>query len=137
MGRELKRVPLDFDWPVGVIWAGYTMSLCTEMETYYKKKMCERCHQYQRLMGLTSRKDSEMGCPEDHLGPPKGKGYQLWETTSEGSPVSPVFTTIDKLAAWCEKNATTFGPCKATKAEWKKMLSKNDVGHKEGNVTFV
>lgn len=25
MSRELKRVPLDFDWPVGQVWQGYLM----------------------------------------------------------------------------------------------------------------
>ena len=24
MGREVKRVPLDFDWPMDKIWSGYT-----------------------------------------------------------------------------------------------------------------
>lgn len=33
-------------------------------------------------------------------GPPKGDGWQLWETVSEGSPVSPVFPTADELAVW-------------------------------------
>lgn len=32
--------------------------------------------------------------------PPKGDGWQLWETVSEGSPVSPVFATSDDLATW-------------------------------------
>lgn len=32
--------------------------------------------------------------------PPKGNGWQLWETTSEGSPISPVFPTTDALAEW-------------------------------------
>lgn len=32
--------------------------------------------------------------------PPKGDGWQLWETVSEGSPVSPVFATADELAGW-------------------------------------
>lgn len=32
--------------------------------------------------------------------PPKGEGWQLWETVSEGSPVSPVFATADELAGW-------------------------------------
>jgi hypothetical protein len=32
--------------------------------------------------------------------PPKGKGYQLWETVSEGSPISPVFKTPEELATW-------------------------------------
>lgn len=32
--------------------------------------------------------------------PPKGPGYQLWETVSEGSPISPVFKTPEELADW-------------------------------------
>jgi hypothetical protein len=29
--------------------------------------------------------------------PPAGEGWQLWETVSEGSPVTPVFPTADGL----------------------------------------
>jgi hypothetical protein len=32
--------------------------------------------------------------------PPQGDGWQLWETVSEGSPISPVFATSDELVAW-------------------------------------
>lgn len=32
--------------------------------------------------------------------PPKGVGYQLWETVSEGSPISPVFAKPEELADW-------------------------------------
>jgi hypothetical protein len=32
--------------------------------------------------------------------PPTGEGWQLWETVSEGSPISPVFPTADLLAQW-------------------------------------
>lgn len=35
-------------------------------------------------------------------------GYQLYETTTEGTPVSPVFATLEELAAWCERGATVF-----------------------------
>lgn len=62
---------------------------------------------------------------------------QLWETTSEGSPVSPVFATLDELCAWCETNATTFGSFKASKEEWKKMLDEDFVHHQEGNMVFL
>jgi hypothetical protein len=69
--------------------------------------------------------------------PPEGDGYQLWETTSEGSPVSPVFATLDELCEWCEDNATTFGTSKATKEEWMQMLDDGFVCHKEGNIIFM
>ena len=32
--------------------------------------------------------------------PPKGEGWQLWETISEGSPISPVFSTPEALARY-------------------------------------
>jgi hypothetical protein len=69
--------------------------------------------------------------------PPAGEGYQLWETTSEGSPQSPVFATLDELCAWCETNATTFADFKTTKEKWKEMLETDRVAHIEGNVVFL
>lgn len=59
--------------------------------------------------------------------PPTGEGYQLWETTSEGSPASPVFATLEVLCAWCEDGATVFGRSKATKEEWLRMLKADFV----------
>lgn len=43
------------------------------------------------------RAEAEAWEPTD---PPKGDGWQLWETVTEGSPISPVFATSDELAAW-------------------------------------
>lgn len=37
--------------------------------------------------------------------PPTGDGYQLWETVSEGSPVSPVFEDREGLAWWMTTEA--------------------------------
>lgn len=59
--------------------------------------------------------------------PPKGDGFQLWQTTSEGSPVSPVFKTLEDLCEWCARNATTFGYDRASAAEWRRMLDANFV----------
>ena len=63
---------------------------------------------------------------------------QLYETTSEGTPKSPVFSMNDlmKLCEWAAENATTFGNFTATKEQWYEMLSKNQVYHSEGNMIF-
>jgi hypothetical protein len=61
------------------------------------------------------------------VAPPTGPGFQLWETTSEGSPVSPVFETIEALCEWCADNATTFGSCRASVEEWLQMLGADFV----------
>lgn len=37
MGREVKRVPLDFDWPLREVWAGY------ELPEAYRSRTCPDC----------------------------------------------------------------------------------------------
>jgi len=196
MGREVRRVPLDFDWSINKRWEGF-------VNPYYEKcKKCPHCDgsgynpetkkisddwydfaqsgrrwcnkitqdevdklvEEGRLMDFTHRLDSEGWRPIDpppkitaemvnawagskrlghdainrtvcvrqrarRLGvyghcpacggrgdswetpqakadaeaweptdPPTGDGWQLWETVSEGSPISPVFATAEELA---------------------------------------
>lgn len=69
--------------------------------------------------------------------PPDGPGYQLWQTTSEGSPASPVFATLEELCDWCAGNATTFASFTATAEEWREMLDAGFVRHKEGCNIFI
>lgn len=143
MGRELKRVPLNFNYTKNKVWYGYYLSLSTCMGDAH----CEQCKEMARIKGVPM---ASYGCPDwdkyleepmkelrELLDVPKGEGYQLWETTSEGSPISPVFETLDELCEWCEENATTFGCSKARKEEWKEMLSTDFVYHKEGNAIFI
>ena len=58
--------------------------------------------------------------------PPTGDGFQLWETCSEGSPISPVFASADKLADWCAENATIFADEKISHEDWFKMFVGED-----------
>lgn len=64
---------------------------------------------------------------------------QLYENTSEGTPVSPVFkaSELEKLCEWAAENATTFADFKASKEEWMKMLNEGSVYHQQGNITFI
>lgn len=239
MGRELKRVALDFDWPLGKCWEGYVNphyvqcdacggrgsdaalrfvekivrllilgaedSQFTEEQIAVMEARGRICpHPYLRGGGLdvTSRSDlgsegllldlvgrlsgrepqsllgpfamgdmatwsvskkllEAAGLPEDwgyckecggegiapefreayeaweSWEPPEGQGYQLWETTSEGSPISPVFSSLDALCEWAAENATTFGSHRTGAAEWKKMLEAGFVCHVEGNAVFI
>jgi len=79
LNREVKRVPLDFDLPLGKVWSGYIITNTIE--------------------------------------PPKGDGYQCWETTSEGAPISPVFKTFDKLCEWLADNPSGITE-KFSKKDW-------------------
>lgn len=55
--------------------------------------------------------------------PPIGPGYQLWETCTEGSPISPVFASAEELANWCADNATIFGDEKTSRENWLQMFT--------------
>lgn len=52
--------------------------------------------------------------------PPKGEGYQIWETVSEGSPITPVFKTPEELARYAAENP--WGASVATYESWMKFI---------------
>ena len=89
MGREVKRVPLDFTFPMG--------------ESFYEAR-------YDQHRAECSKEDHDE-CEFDS-NPPTGEGWQLWQTVSDG-PVTPVFDSAEKLIdymsqpcdcgkMWCE-----------------------------------
>ncbi len=211
MGRELKRVPLSFDHPIGEIWPGY-------LSPDYRPCPSENCDNgytiagawintiahlinmigeagnepdralHPWLAGLPPRPDKKPGpeaaeltaalagrppsrfghdaldrmstaraiveaaglpedwstcavCggtaqhPDDQTAadawepeePPTGEGYQMWETTSEGFPATPVFKTLRELSEYCAANCTTFGHQTASAEGWEQMLGDGTV----------
>ena len=50
--------------------------------------------------------------------PPEGPGYQMWETVSEGSPISPVFATPEELASYLVQHRRQDGSYES----WMKMI---------------
>ena len=137
MGRELKRVPLDFDYPLNEIWKGYVPSEAKDKVVEWKNwdisdSVCSACEKqgnecYESAPYCIYNPEIEAIW---HYNPPEGEGYQMWETTTEGSPQSPVFKTLDELCEWCEDNTTAFASFKATKEEWKKMFDDGLVMHR-------
>ncbi len=54
---------------------------------------------------------------------PEGDAYQLWETTSEGSPISPPKKTPEELARWLADNgASSFGSRTESYETWLKFI---------------
>lgn len=212
MGREVKRVPMDFDWPIEKVWDGF-------INPHYRKcQDCDGCgittarlrlgelirlillsgedtvrkrgalpHPYFSAMdslhhtagkivspdmleltnGLSERDGRDIfgycstaswtaerkiivaagldpetwgicktceGHGEDpstraaseawvETPPPEGDGWQMWETTSEGSPISPVCASPEELAHWLADNgASSFGSSTATYEQWLHMI---------------
>lgn len=89
MGREIKRVALDFDHPLEVTWPGYLDS----------REMPD---------GLDDDQEEAWYDEFRKTDPTAGPGYQLWEDTTEGSPVSPVFADPEELAVWMTQNRCMF-----------------------------
>lgn len=50
--------------------------------------------------------------------PPTGPGWQLWTTTTEGSPITPVFARAAELAAHCAEHCTAFASIRWTAEQW-------------------
>lgn len=124
MGREVKRVPLDFSWPIGVIWPGYIGRIYCACEYATKGTNNETYDIFEKYCELIKMEPNEHGdYVEKDIEPPKGHGWQMWETTTEGSPISPVFSTPEELAKWlAENNASSFGGQTATYEQWMKMI---------------
>ena len=59
MGRELRRVPLDFDYPLNKVWYGYYMKPSTCHNSYSAD--CEGCKEFARLKGIPI---TSYGCPD-------------------------------------------------------------------------
>ena len=125
MGREIKRVPEGFDWPIGTIWPGKMLSMCSEISRYFENEthdnQCRLCRKYAALSGYGM---TSYGCPDfPFTEPPKGDAYQLWETTSEGSPMSPPFKTPEELAQWLtDNNTSSFGSETASYSQWLEFI---------------
>lgn len=61
---------------------------------------CTTCHGHGSLeLYPGQRAAAEAWEQEDH-GPPAGEGWQLWETVTEGSPISPVFNDSETFVQW-------------------------------------
>ena len=114
MGREAKRVPLDFDWPQHLVWFGYT----------FRPQNCLYCDAEGPCGFHESRRKACPVCDGNHflfqeIEVPTGDGWQMWEDCTEGSPISPVFETPELLAHWlADTGASAFADMTATYDQW-------------------
>lgn len=175
MGREIKRVAKDFNWPLKKVWNGY-------LNPWYKyNHQCQECRgsgynketkkidedwyafdkndyiylnngkrynnsawQYHitqdevealiknnRLMEFTHRLTKENGWQK--IEPPIRPSakevndwaiyHPMWETTSEGSPLSPPLETPEELAQWLtNNNVRSFGSQVESYEIWLKFI---------------
>lgn len=122
---------------VGFSHDGCNESVCVDSECFNLgfTTECFLCHGSGELWPTPEIKKQAEEWEETD--PPVGEGFQLWETTSEGSPVSPVFSTLKELCDWSAENATVFADHKATSEEWMAMFDKDFIYHQEGQMIFI
>jgi hypothetical protein len=80
---------------------------------------CAICHGEGRLWDTPEDKArAEAWEPTE---PPAGEGYQMWQTVSEGSPISPVCHSPEGLARWLADDDGTGDEGNAT---WLRMIQR-------------
>jgi len=129
MGREVRRVVSGFDWPLEQTWWGYLLDpipccACTdgknELAAYGFCPVCEGERQVYPQVNPPAIPLSECHQPWQET---YYSGWQMWETTSEGSPISPVLESPEQLASWLVNNkASASGSQTATYDEWLAMI---------------
>ena len=114
MSRNVKRVPLDFDWPMKQTWPGYLLQFCDGISD-------SNIAHFARLLQCKYEDASDL----TYYDPPTGDGWQMWEDCSEGSPISPVFDSPQMLAKWLvDNNASAFGSLTATYEQWMATINR-------------
>lgn len=114
---------------ISLILCDFPHNLDRLMIKYHSEKegwdsSCPHCHGE----GMLFLNDEIKRLHEDFqwVEPPTGEGYQMWEDTSEGSPITPVFKTAEELAEYCEREGVSwFGGSTAKKESWLRVINKS------------
>jgi hypothetical protein len=99
MGREIRRVPPTWEHPKNC--RGHYKPLYDQT---WREAMQNWLNDYgDEWQTWTDEEDIESPPRADYYRPvwsEEPTAYQMYETVSEGTPVSPVFLTVDELRAW-------------------------------------
>ena len=126
MSREARRTVKGFDWPLKEVWWGYTLpALACQSCEAGESDNCNVCEGEGRVYPKFDPPSYPVDeCPEWVKGNDR-YGWQMWETTSEGSPMSPVMDTPEELAQWLyETGASAFGGMTASKEAWLRTIMR-------------
>lgn len=120
MSREVRRVAADWEHPktnrhgddrYEPLLEGYSNAL-VEFEAMWKEKGLQETLDY---FGVAPNKDEYMPEWPDE----ERTHYQMYEDTTEGTPISPVMPDPETLAQWLVDNkASAFARDTATYEQW-------------------
>jgi len=130
MGREVRRVPENWTHPLRCDGQPERLREGQEFESDYEGWLEEK------TMWLSTQDpdDDPEQTFEDGWQEPRAEDYmpnwpeserthyQMYENTSEGTPISPVMASLEELARWLADNkASACGSSTATYEEWLAM----------------
>lgn len=134
MSREVRRVPLDWQHPkmIAARWdrtAGAVIDKEVYRPLFRDRADFPEYHREWEQEGDPNWPEPVLdrdympdftGVPEDQM------GWCMYEATSEGTPISPVFADPDELAHWLADNeAKSWGNTRtATYEQWKKTIDQ-------------
>ena len=142
MGREVRKVPKDWEHPKDnkgsfvPLYSGYGGAFAqaesdwNEGYAMWQKGLCEsylddkkwepikeerKGMTYTQYSGARPSPDDYMPCWPDEV----ATHYMMYEDTSEGTPISPAFSTPEELARWlADTGASAFGRSPGTYDGW-------------------
>jgi hypothetical protein len=127
MGREVRRVAPDWIHPrdssgrYSPRHEGAYQDACARWHAGYAAFVPQNegseCRHYWEYAGHPPDEDAYMY--DEAPDPATLTHFQMYEETSEGTPISPVFDTIEALARWlADTGASAFGGMTATYEQW-------------------
>ena len=135
MGRELRRVPADWEHPKnmyghhiplhdGSYGGGYVKMAAEWDKNLQEWKPREDCLHFDQWDGKRPFSGDYMpNWPEEER-----THYQMYEDTTEGTPESPVMANVESLCHWLEDNeASAFGYDPAD-YDWWMNICRGDPG---------
>ena len=134
MGRETRRVHKNLKEPMGETFWGYLLDSIPCQSCNGTGKFGAGEKDYCAVCEGEGTVSPEVKLPAYAVGElpswfsvevlSKDFGWQMWATTSEGSPMSPVLDTPEELAHWlADSKASAFGGMTATYDEWLRMIT--------------
>jgi hypothetical protein len=112
MGREVRMVPVDWVHPKNE--KGHLIPLLDKL-SYNAEEIAEGLAD-----GWLNKYMPNYGCDVMPKFPDGSCTHlQMYETCTEGTPISPVMATAEELARWLtDNNASAFGDMGATYEQW-------------------
>jgi hypothetical protein len=115
MGREIRMVPPDWRHPTEWHKDWRTGRRVLRFKPLFKAGWSERMAEWDQANEPRPNPDDSM--PE--WSADEATHLMMYENTSRGTPISPVFATPEDLARWLADNsASVFGDDGATYEEW-------------------